>query len=166
MIDHYIQLLSDVQDGTPWIDETFAKKIDGISEAEAFTRPLPEIHSVAELLSHLIVWRRVITDSLRGKAYVSVFDSPKNWKTNDELKKSGWEKLKQEFYSSQKEIRSILEHENDAWLSKVYSEGSKLKYLLDGLVAHDIYHLGQIGITVKLLKSRILSETESAGSRQ
>ena len=159
LIDHYRHVLDDNLSGNPWIDETFSKKFAQISEAEAFTRPVPEMHSVAELLSHLIAWRKVITDTLRGKAYVSVFDSPNNWKSNEELMQTGWEGLKQKFYESQRETLNILAHENDAWLGKVYADGTRIKYLLDGLLAHDLYHLGQIGITIKYLKNSNTQDT-------
>lgn len=67
------------------------------------------------------------------------------------LQKKGWENLKAEFYQSQKELIELIEVENDDFLEKEYSSGYSFKYLLEGLIHHDLYHLGQIGIVIKFL---------------
>ena len=56
-IHNLTRQLSEAIDGEPWIDETFSKKLSSLSEEQAFTRPLPSVHSVAELVSHLLEWR-------------------------------------------------------------------------------------------------------------
>src|SRR6185295_7488706 len=114
LIDNYIKQFSEINSGSPWIDETFKKKIDALTDAEAFAKPLPQIHSVAELISHLTEWRKIIADALTGLPYESIFDTPSNWKSNDLLKPLGWNKLKNEFYDSHKEIIFFLEKQNDA----------------------------------------------------
>ena len=152
LIDNYQSQLAAIFDGSPWIDETFKKKIDGLTDEEAFARPYPAIHSVAELVSHLVGWRKVIMDSLKGLPYESIFEAELNWRSNDTLRQTGWKKIKDGFYYSQQELNSLLEKQNDAWLGKIYSEGKNIKYLVDGLLHHDLYHLGQIGITLKLVK--------------
>ena len=59
LIKDIIRQLEDAENGDLWLDENFEKKLAQVSGEQAFSRPLPELHSVAELLSHLIVWRRV-----------------------------------------------------------------------------------------------------------
>ena len=151
IIDNYLKQYSEIHEGSPWIDETFKKKIDGLSDKEAFTKPYPDVHSVAELISHLVEWRKAIADAFEGLPYESIFETPSNWKSNDVLNQVGWGKLKNEFYDSHREIILLLGKQNDAWLEKICAEGYNMKYLVDGLIHHDLYHLGQIGITVKLL---------------
>lgn len=36
-IHSYMKQLSQVFNGTPWLDESFGKKLDNLSEVEAFT---------------------------------------------------------------------------------------------------------------------------------
>jgi len=153
LIENYIHQLSEIHSGSPWIDETFKKKIDALSDEDVFAKPHSQVHSVAEQVSHLTEWRKVIAGALAGFPYESIFDTPANWKSNDELKKMGWGKLKKEFYESHQEIISLLEKQQDAWLGKVYAGGYKMKYLVEGLMHHDLYHLGQIGIAIKFLKN-------------
>jgi len=69
LINNIKKQLNEVQEGKIWIGENFKKKLDTISEDEAFTRPIPTLHSVAELISHLTVWRKeTILKIKTGKA--------------------------------------------------------------------------------------------------
>jgi len=65
LVEDMIKQLNDLHDGDVWLDETFAKKFEQINETDAFTRPLHDLHSPAELISHLIVWRRAVMDRLK-----------------------------------------------------------------------------------------------------
>lgn len=87
----------DIQDEELWLDENFKKKIDRIPERLAFERPLPELHSVAELISHLYVWRKASVSKLSGKRSQLTIESAENWLANDVLREKGWDTLKSEF---------------------------------------------------------------------
>jgi len=148
-----IEQLKDVQNGITWYDDNIEKKISQITEKQAFLRPIPEIHSVAELVSHIWVWRMDTIRRLNGLESKLTVESPENWKNNEELKETGWEKLKADLIDSQKELVEFLTDKDDAYLEETkYKEKYTLKYLVEGILHHDLYHLGQIGITIKLLK--------------
>lgn len=152
-IDDIIKQLNDLHDGDLWLDETFAKKFEQINETDAFTRPLHDMHSPTQLISHLIVWRRVVMGRLKGTVIRLELDDPSNWKTNEELRFVGWEALKEELYQSKQEIIDILSSKDDTYLVSISSEyGKEFRYFLQGLIHHDLYHMGQLGICVKYLK--------------
>lgn len=151
LITNIVRQFQDVQEQELWLDENFKKKIDRLSEGLAFERPLPELHSVAELISHILVWRKECILKLKGQNSQLTMDSPENWLANDVLRRTGWETLKSEFYNSQKEIVELIENETDDYLEKQHTDGYTFKYLLEGLIHHDLYHLGQIGIVIKFL---------------
>jgi Uncharacterized protein conserved in bacteria len=139
-----------------WVGESFRDKIDKLSEEEAFTRPIPGVHTVAELISHLLEWRKDNIRKLKGLApKLLSIDATENWIPNDELKKRGWETLKQDFYAGVEELCSLVVRMDDDFLSQC-PKGETYTYfsILDGLINHDIYHLGQIGITVKQISLR------------
>ena len=152
LIDDIIQQLDDLDHGDLWLDENFAKKLGQVNEMTAFTRPIPDLHSPAELLSHLIVWRRVNIQRLNGKTIELQVDDPINWKTNEELRPKGWEAHKKKFYQSKQEVLDLLNGKDDCYLNTISTHyGKDFKYLLQGLVHHDLYHLGQLGISIKYL---------------
>lgn len=79
-------------------------------------------------------------------------ESPENWKSNEELRIIGWEKLKSNLTKSQIELTNLLADKTDDYLENNKYEGKySLKYMVEGIIHHDLYHLGQIGITIKLL---------------
>ena len=155
LIQHYISELSEFMQGDPWVDETFAKKLASINENNAFIRPIPNIHSVAEVISHLLEWRLCILSYLRGGSRTLRDSDAANWRTNVELSQIGWQSLLAVFYKSQEEIIDLLKTKDDQFLSEIaLGETHQLKYYVDGLLQHDMYHLGQIGLIIKLLNSR------------
>ncbi len=158
LIKNIVAQFQDIQEQELWLDENFKKKIDTLPERLAFERPLPELHSVAELISHILVWRKESILKLKGQHSNLTMESPENWATNDVLKKKGWEKIKSDFYQSQKDIIKLIENETDDFLERKYLDGYKFKYLIEGLIHHDLYHLGQIGIVIKFLNMKILKE--------
>ncbi len=68
LIDYIIQQLLEVQHGTLWMGDTFDRKINSITEKEAFIQPLPGLHSPAQLIARLTAWRRdAILKIINGK---------------------------------------------------------------------------------------------------
>ena len=151
LIRNIIQQFEDIQSQEIWLDENFEKKIEGISEDQAFQRPLPQLHSVAELISHLLNWRKESIRKLTGGGAKLTVESPENWRTNEELRLIGWERLKSEFYNSRTELINLIQDKTDEYLENKYEGEYSFKYLIEGLIHHDLYHLGQIGITIKFL---------------
>jgi uncharacterized damage-inducible protein DinB len=153
LINDIIQQLNDIDNGDLWLDENFDKKLSKVNDDNAFTRPIPDLHSVAELISHLIVWRRVNIKRMNGETVKLDVDDAENWKTNDELRPNGWDALKQDFDQSRREVIEMLSGQDDSYLDTISTHyGKDYKYLLQGLVHHDLYHLGQLGITLKYLE--------------
>lgn len=153
LIINYVEQLKTNLEGDNWLDENFKKKLEKISEENAFIRPIPEIHSIAELVAHILIWRVEGIKKLQGIKSNVTINSPENWRTNEELQKIGWGKLKADLFNSQMELIELLESKSDEYLEEnKYAPDYSYKYLVEGLIQHDIYHLGQIGITLKLLK--------------
>jgi hypothetical protein len=76
IIKGIIRQLQDNLDGNNWLDESFKKKIEGIDEKLVFYRPIPEVHSVAELIGHITIWRTESMKKLQGIASSLTMESP------------------------------------------------------------------------------------------
>ncbi len=121
LINDYIQQLQDIMNADIWLDENFDKKLSQVSEEDVFTRPIPELHSVAELISHLHEWRLETISRLKGNKQGFVENDPRDWRTNDELKAIGWENLKRNFYESQQQLTDFLKQKDDnTWNSNTH----------------------------------------------
>jgi hypothetical protein len=159
VINHIIQQLQEVHNGKLWMGDTFQQKIKSVTSDEAFMRPLPNLHSVAELIAHLTAWRKdAILKIKDGKG--QLFDSdPSNWMPNLELKEIGWSQLIQEYEGSLNAIIDLLQSKNDGFLEEQYQDQDykgyyEYSFLINGLLHHDLYHLGQLGIIIKIIKEK------------
>src|SRR5690554_1635520 len=152
LIRNYLRQLSLIYEGNPWIDESFAKKLNGLSEEDAFRQPVPEVHSVAEVLSHLIEWRRELIERFTtGGPAFPLFDSEKNWYSNEALRTRGWQQLREDLADTQHRLTKLWERLDDDFLNKSYQDEYPYHYMVEGIVHHDLYHLGQIGLIIKMV---------------
>jgi uncharacterized damage-inducible protein DinB len=152
LIKNLVRQLHEIQEGSLWFDQCFKDKIDGLTDFEAFTRPIAQVHSVAEHVSHMLEWRKECMIRFNGLR-TELMNSPDDWKDNTELSKIGWTELKNAFYNSQSELIRLMEFQDDTFLeTKFLDTDYNFHYLIEGIIHHDLYHLGQIGITIKLLQ--------------
>jgi hypothetical protein len=80
-------------------------------------------------------------------------NSPADWKSNDALRSIGWTNLKNDLYSSRVELINLIANRDDEYLETKFQDTDyNYHYLIEGIIQHDLYHLGQIGITIKLLR--------------
>lgn len=151
LIKNIVRQLHEIQEGSLWFDQSFKDKIDHLSDAEALTRPILQVHSVAEHVSHMLEWRKECMIRFKGLR-TDLMNSPDDWKDNTELSKIGWTELKNSFYKSQYDLIYLLESQDDSYLETTFLDTDyNFHYLIEGVIHHDLYHLGQIGVTIKLL---------------
>jgi uncharacterized damage-inducible protein DinB len=157
LIKNIIRQLREIQDGSLWFDQYFKDKIENLSDADALARPLSQVHSVAEHVSHMLEWRKECL--LRFKDIkTDLMNSADDWKDNIELTKIGWANLKNAFYESTVTLIHALENQDDTYLETKFQDTDyNFHYLIEGIIQHDLYHLGQIGVTIKLLNLNSVS---------
>ncbi|HEX7016604.1 MAG TPA: DinB family protein, partial [Cyclobacteriaceae bacterium] len=116
-----------------------------------FARPVPGMHSVGEVVAHMTYWRQsLIKRFQQDSSFRASVDSEDNWKDLDQLKAQGWEGVRSAFVESQEALVRLLAQQPDDILDREYSEGKTYDYLIRGVLDHDVYHLGQIGLIRKL----------------
>jgi uncharacterized damage-inducible protein DinB len=151
LINNLIRQLNELQEGSLWFDQSFRDKINKLSDDEAFAKPLPAIHSVAEHVSHMIEWRKECIRRFKGEK-TELMHSPEDWRSNEELKIMGWVNLKNALYNSREELIALFSNQTDDYLGTRFRDTEyNFHYLIEGIIQHDLYHLGQIGITIKLV---------------
>lgn len=156
-INDLVSQMNEIQNGKPWIGSNFSKKMQLVSEEDFFRRPIKHMHSVAEIISHLTTWRRETLLKLESGTGCLTDDHPSNWKDPDMLRSLGRSDIMADYNKSLSGILSFLEEKSDDFLQKTYYDGDfkgefTYAWLLQGMMHHDIYHLGQIGYIVKFLK--------------
>jgi hypothetical protein len=154
LVDNIIRQLNELQEGSLWFDQFFKDKLDHLSDDDAFTRPIPEVHSVAEHVSHMLAWRKECVLRYKGRK-TELMNSPADWKDNAELRKLGWTNLKNALYDSRTQLIELFTDQDDTFLETRFLDTEyNFHYLIEGIIQLDLYHLGQIGVTIKLLNKK------------
>jgi len=80
-------------------------------------------------------------------------NSADDWKDTMALRDMGSTTLKNLFYESTVTFIHALENQDDTYLETRFQDTDyNFHYLIEGIIQHDLYHMGQIGVTIKLLK--------------
>lgn len=154
LINNFIRQINELENGSLWFDQSLRDKLDNLTDSIAFEKPLPEVHSIAEHVSHMLEWRKeCIVRFNDGKN--ELMHSPDDWKDNLQLKKIGWIRLKQDLFDSSKSMIELINGKDDSYLDTKFQDTEyTYKYLIEGIIHHDVYHLGQIGVVLKLIQSK------------
>jgi uncharacterized damage-inducible protein DinB len=145
--------IKDAFEGDPWFGRNAKALLSEIDERIASEKPNGQ-HSIVELLWHIINWReftisRFKKNSANNLHYFEIND----WRAVDHSNKSLWQQGLQRFQQTQDELIELLQQQNDELLNQNVEERNyNYRKLLNGILQHDIYHLGQIAYLKKLLK--------------
>jgi heme-degrading monooxygenase HmoA len=153
-IKEIILKLNLLMDGGGWLGESFRQKLQGVDESLAFTAPLPQMYCIAALLWNCTYWKRMAIYQILGDHTDRENKADKkNFLPLEELKAQGWEAIKNNFFEAHRELVEVLGLQKDSLLTKEYPPGYNYEFLIEGIIQHDVYHLGQIGYLEKALKT-------------
>lgn len=152
-ISSYIRQFEQLYSGGSWQDESFEAKLQDITNETAFTQPLPGVHSIAEIIWHSLYWRTVLIKIMEGNdRYKDETAEKYNFLPVETLKQQGWNHLWNEWKKSQEQIIQYLSEKTDRYLEEKGPGKTDREYIVEGIVQHDIYHLGQIGLIKKIMR--------------
>ena len=165
IIQNIIHQLQEIQNGKVWMGVTFDSRLKIIGDHNAFIRPLPDLHSVAEIISHLTTWRKETIIKIKTGKGSLTDDCEENWRSNKILKEKGWENLLYEYKTSGSQLVALLSTKEDSFLEELYYDSDfkgyyKYVFVVNGMLHHDIYHLGQLGIIIKYHQLEITTKSE------
>ena len=102
-------------------------------------------HSIIELVAHMTAWRVFVIEELSGNL---------NYKVSEEMNfpvVKSWQEAVDGLVASQENLLKSIEKLPDERLSEVVpNRPYKFFTMLNGIVHHDLYHLGQIVLIKKI----------------
>jgi uncharacterized damage-inducible protein DinB len=153
-IDYLIDQLKDVYEGEPWFGRNAKQLIGEIDEDKAFVKPNNQ-HSLLELVWHMTTWREFTINCIEPTPGLDLTHFEElDWRQLEHDNKARLQEGLQKFHVTQQQLISVLERQDNALLEqKVKERNYTFRKLLNGIIQHDIYHLGQIAYINKLLKN-------------
>ncbi|MFK8006930.1 MAG: DinB family protein [Saprospiraceae bacterium] len=157
VVRNIINQLFLIQNGKVWIGSTYESKLKNINEKNAFIRPQVDLHSVAEIISHLTTWQKETIFKIKTGKGSLTDDCEENWYSNEKLKVKTWDTILTDYKTSLTNLIELLKTKEDNFLEEQYYDPDfkgnfPYSFVINGMLHHSIYHLGQIGIIVKSLK--------------
>ncbi|MEJ7766301.1 MAG: DinB family protein [Chitinophagaceae bacterium] len=148
IIDNMNEILS----GKPWYGKSVLVILKEVDEAIVYKKPNAGYHSVIEILYHMVTWADFALHRLKKDQDMEIhaFEAL-DWRdTNAEL--HTWNNGIAELSSVTNKTIELLKGCPDTILDeKVDFRDYNFRYLLNGLMQHHIYHIGQIAYLNKIL---------------
>jgi uncharacterized damage-inducible protein DinB len=147
-----IRNLQNVNSGQPWFGRPVFDLLEEVDESIVFKKPAANAHSCIELLYHMITWaeftlRRIEKNDKEDLAAFEKID----WREIDP-KLHSWKKGLAQFKEIHERIAQLLQDKNDEFLKEIVDYRQyNYRFLLNGLIQHNIYHAGQVAYVSKML---------------
>ena len=139
--------------GQPWFGRAVYEILEEVDESKANTKPNGSEHSMIELIWHMNTWAEFVLGSLENRSA----DEMKAIEANDwreiDPKKHTWKKGIEQLKETHSKIIELLKQKpDDNFLSDIVpTRKFNFRFMLNGLVQHNIYHLGQVAYVKKML---------------
>ncbi|MGD0363265.1 MAG: DinB family protein [Bryobacteraceae bacterium] len=137
-------------EGPAWHGPALREILDGVSWQTAAQRPIPEAHTIWELVLHITVWISVPTQRIEG-AEIPTLAPEQDWPTPPAPGEATWQAALDHLVQAQRELESAIRGLTDDRLrDKVLGHVPYSIYtMLHGVAQHNLYHAGQIALLKK-----------------
>ena len=147
------QLLADFENvfsGEPWYGESVLTILEGISSEQAM-KPVGG-RRIYTLLLHMLAWRTYLLRQLQGETdYDIETNSVVDWPTYQNEGAAFWPRAVTSLKESQQHILTLLRSFSEEQLMETVPRRIfSFAFLVNGVIQHDVYHLGQIALLKKL----------------
>ena len=137
--------------GQPWFGRAVYALLDEIDSKKSAIKPNENEHSALELIWHMNTWAEFTLANLENRTDAELKEIEANdWRQLEKTKHT-WKKGLTEFKSIHKKIIANLEKRDDDFLSDIVpNRRYNFRFMLNGLIQHNIYHVGQLAYLKKL----------------
>ncbi len=137
---------------SPWHGPSLLEILEGVSAEMAVARPLPNTHSIWELVMHLTTWKDTVRRRLDSKSPIIVGDA-ENFPKQPAPTSANWATTREKLQRAQDQLVEAVRAMTPERLEETVpgKDYSKLVMLL-GIPQHDDYHAGQIALLKKVAK--------------
>jgi uncharacterized damage-inducible protein DinB len=151
-VQYIITTLKNTLNGEPWYGRSVFSILKDADASSVYVKPKEREHSLIELLYHMITWASFTLKRLENdEEQDAAFFEKNDWREIDPVIHT-WENGIEELQQTHEKIIELLQSKDDSFLSdKVDFREYNFRFLLNGLIQHNIYHIGQIAYVSKLI---------------
>ncbi len=136
-------------DGSAWHGPAVLELLSDIDAATAASHPLPDAHSIWELVLHIAAWDSAVNRRIVGGKAVRL-NSAENFPAVKDKSRAAWKETITLLKRTHKELINTVAALPDSRLSdRVPGKKYNIYFMLHGVTQHELYHAGQIAILKK-----------------
>ena len=135
-----------------WHGTNLRGSIRGMTAEQASWRPSRGRHSIQEVVVHAAYWKYAVHRRLTGSTRGSFPLKGSNWFARAGADERQWRADVRMLDEMHRALRAAVESLDPGSLGrKVNADGLTVSSLVSGIVAHDLYHAGQIQLLKRLM---------------
>lgn len=136
--------------GPAWHGPALNNILTGVTFQTAAERPIPNAHTIWELVLHITVWMTVPTRRLEG-AEMPTLPPEQDWPAAPEPSDSAWRQALDGLADAQRNLEAAVRRLPEERLREVVlgDVPYSIYTMLYGVVQHNLYHAGQIALLKK-----------------
>jgi len=139
-------------EGNAWHGDSLLELLAGVNAKTAAAKPIPNAHSIWELLLHIAAWDDVVRRRAGG-ATAALTDA-QNFPPVKDVSEAAWrqtiEFAKQTHNELIKSVASFPDTRLQEPVPGKLQNYHNFFYMFSGIVQHELYHAGQIALLKKL----------------
>ena len=144
-VDMVVNELKRCFDGEAWHGPALMEILDGVDARTAAARPLPNAHSIWELVLHIAAWEDVVRRRIHGET--CTLADEQNFAPVEAADDSAWQKALKNLRDRHARLLETVSALPESRLhDPVPGKDYHLLFMLLGTVQHAAYHGGQIAL--------------------
>ena len=139
--------------GEAWYGDSLREILNGVTAEQAKAHPIPNAHSIWELVIHVEAWIKFFHSAMQGTPIPAWKSMPKemDWPPVTATSAEAWQQALNSFFSSHQKVVQAIRQFEDARLSSIVPGRTYNFYHLFGSATqHAVYHGGQIALLKKV----------------
>ncbi|MFZ0730753.1 MAG: DinB family protein [Candidatus Sulfotelmatobacter sp.] len=135
--------------GNAWHGPAVLELLADVSAAAAAAKPIPDAHSIWELLLHIAVWDNAALVRFSGKKYQPT--GTDNFPLVPKPTEAAWRKaIAQAKRAHDALTKTVVSLPDSRLRDRVPGKRYNFSHMLHGIAQHELYHAGQIALLKKM----------------
>lgn len=140
--------LSKALNGDAWHGPSWREALEGIGREAAIHRPIPDAHTIGDVLLHATTWNDVVRRRLQGE--LPQVSGAEDWPQTSFADEAGWSAAVARFQETGKALVATVAQFPAEKLHDKRPKTERTWYeLISGQLQHLLYHAGQIALLKK-----------------
>jgi len=144
-----VEQLRNAFQGNAWHGPALLKLLADVDSATAAAHSMPETHSIWELVLHIAAWDEAVNRRIVERKALQL-KGAQNFPPVKDKSLAAWKKAVAHLKKTHSALVKTAAGLSDKQLGeRVPGKKYNIRFMLDGVVQHELYHAGQIAILKK-----------------